>query len=93
MHNTRSDPTNDPHAGELVELWNQPEKQLMARLHGLGNAGSRHATPLFKQPSDISPPELNPKGQRAKGTGLRNVLGKTEAHEVAPGADVARVLV
>ena len=41
----------------------------------------------------INPAEPETKGQRAKGTGLRNVLGKTEAHEVAPGADIARELV
>lgn len=31
---------------EFVELRNQPEEQLVARLHGLGNAGSHHPLTL-----------------------------------------------
>ena len=53
------------------------------------DAGSRHATPSFNQPADISPSEQDPKGQRAKGTGLRKVLGKTETDAGVPGIGVA----
>ena len=44
----------------------------MARLHGLGDAGSHPRTPLFKQPSDISPRKKTQraKEQRAQGYGM-----------------------
>ena len=65
----------------------------MARLHSLGNAGSHPITPLFTSPLTSHHAEHDTQGQRAKSTGSGNVLGKTEAHEFAPGADIARVLV
>lgn len=63
------------HAWELVALRNQLEEQLVARLHGLGHAGRHCPLPPFYQPVDISP-------HRTRGTGLRNVLGKTAADVV-----------
>ena len=62
----------------------------MARLHGL----SHYATPSFIhsfihsfiQPArrHLTPPEQEAQSESTKGTGLRNVLGKTEADAVVP---------